>query len=186
MEADPDFEFGPFLTMVSSFAAAGLEGLKQLHAEGKARRKKRRQWLKSLLPLAVGSATKRWAYRRWRCKDLNGRSVENLSRRQGDQLLGDRLDKELATRRARRQIVQHKRRRPPFGPAVDFRTVWRAPGDTSGPYIKSTRSQGGQGTSAAVRRDRVQGTRGRTEDDIGIDGRKTCSLQQAVHLSYRI
>eukprot|EP00977_Amphora_coffeiformis_P015765 scaffold4709_cov212-Amphora_coffeaeformis.AAC.6 len=68
---------------------------------------------------------------------------------------------------------------------VEFRTVWRAPGDTSGLYIKSTRSQGGQGTPVAVRRERVQSTRGRTEDDIGIDGRKTYSLQQA-HLSYRI
>lgn len=49
MEADPDFEFGPLLSMLSSFAEAGFEGLKKLHEAGKARRKKRRQWLKNRL-----------------------------------------------------------------------------------------------------------------------------------------
>lgn len=49
MQPDPDFDFGPLISMVSSFAKAGFEGLKKLHEQGKTRRKKERQWIKSRL-----------------------------------------------------------------------------------------------------------------------------------------
>jgi hypothetical protein len=43
MEADPEFDFGPLL----SLAAAGFEGLKEFHAANKERRKARRnRWAK--------------------------------------------------------------------------------------------------------------------------------------------
>lgn len=45
MEADPDYDFGPVMSMVTSFAQAGFEGLKTIAKN----RKKRRQWLKSKL-----------------------------------------------------------------------------------------------------------------------------------------
>mmetsp|Transcript_5515 Transcript_5515/g.10715 ORF Transcript_5515/g.10715 Transcript_5515/m.10715 type:complete len:325 (-) Transcript_5515:92-1066(-) len=51
MQPDPDFDFGPLITMVSSFAKLGFEGLKKLHKQGKVRRKKERQWLKNRLGL---------------------------------------------------------------------------------------------------------------------------------------
>lgn len=49
MEVDPDFDFGPLLGMVTSFAQAGFAGLKALHEQGKERRKKRRAWIKNRL-----------------------------------------------------------------------------------------------------------------------------------------
>lgn len=51
MQPDPEFDFGPLINMVSSFAKAGFEGLKTLHKHGKLRRKKKRQWLKNRLGL---------------------------------------------------------------------------------------------------------------------------------------
>lgn len=49
MKLEPDFEFGPLITMATSFASAGLAGLAQLHEAGKTRRKNRRNRWKSRL-----------------------------------------------------------------------------------------------------------------------------------------
>lgn len=49
MEVDPDFDFGPYLDMVSNFAQGGFDALKTFHEEGKARRRRRRNRWKSRL-----------------------------------------------------------------------------------------------------------------------------------------
>lgn len=49
MMADPDFDFGPLMEMVASFASNGFEGLKDLRSKLKQGRKKRRNFLKQRL-----------------------------------------------------------------------------------------------------------------------------------------
>jgi hypothetical protein len=47
MELDEGFDFGPLMQMAKTLATAGLDGLKKLHANGKARRQRRRNRWKS-------------------------------------------------------------------------------------------------------------------------------------------
>lgn len=49
MEMDPDFDFGPYMDMVSNFAQGGFDALKKLHEEGQARRRRRRNRWKNRL-----------------------------------------------------------------------------------------------------------------------------------------